>query len=84
MAYDKSAIERLCGVGVAISEKQLHAISEWKNAYESKMGEKLKLASAISCEVARLVTLEMKSEVFGSERAEAINKVYQSFLKNVS
>lgn len=83
MAYDKSTIERLCGVGVAVSEKQLNAISEWKNSYEAKSGGKLRLASAISCEIARLVTLEMKSEVFGSERAEVINKIYQSFLKNL-
>lgn len=83
MAYDKSTIERLCGVGVSVSEKQLRAICEWKSCYESASGEKLRLASAISCEIARLVTLEMKSRVFGGERAEVINKVYQTFLKNL-
>ena len=41
------------------------------------------IAAAVSAEIARLVTLEMKSEVTGSSRASYINKVYQEVLSGL-
>lgn len=41
------------------------------------------LAAAVSAELARLVTLEMESEVTGSKRAEYINEIYQKVLSGI-
>lgn len=51
----------------------------WRNMYESGGG--LNLASSICAELARLVTLEVKSSVYGSERADFINASYQELMK---
>jgi len=40
----------------------------------------LGLASAISAEFARLVTIEMKSEIHGNERADFLNSTYQNIV----
>lgn len=53
----------------------------WRDMYEGGGGS-LNLAAAISSELARLVTLEMKSRIYGSERAEFINGAYQDVIKN--
>lgn len=61
------------------------AISQWSDLYENKsFGESesksLNLAAAICSELARLATIELKSEVFGSERADFINTHYQRII----
>ena len=64
-------------------------ISLWSDMYENKapwLSEEvtgLSLPSAIASELARLVTIEMKSEVTGSERADFLNGEYQSVVENV-
>lgn len=50
----------------------------WRDMYEN--GGRLKLAAAISAEVARLVTLEMKSNIYGSERADMLNIAYSDVI----
>lgn len=52
----------------------------WRSVY-SENGS-LNLAAAISAEIARLVTLELKSSIYGSKRAEFINTQYQDVIKN--
>lgn len=49
-------------------------VAGWRAAYEN--GGRLKLASAISAECARLVTLEFKSRIHGTQRAELLNSAY--------
>lgn len=41
------------------------------------------LAPAIASEMARLITLEMKSEIDGSERANYLNDIYQKVLSHI-
>ena len=58
------------------------AISQWSDLYENKSftdseSKSLNLAAAICSELARLATIELKSEVFGSDRADFINTHYQ-------
>ena len=65
--------------------KMSAAISEWTKLYENNLrnvdtAKGLNLAAAISSELARLATIEMKSEIFGSERADYLNAQYQKVI----
>lgn len=57
------------------------AISKWNALYENKVGDdgekSLNLAAAICSEIARLVTVELSSEISGGSRAEYLNRQYQ-------
>lgn len=83
--FSKSQIEAELGVEIAVSRKMEEAIELWTEMFEDrppwkdpKKGAKtLNLPVAISTEIARLVTLEMKSTVSGSPRADFINAQYQ-------
>ena len=78
---------------VAISDKMINSINLWTKIYENKspwLDEKvfsLELGSSISREIATMVTLEFKSDITGSPRADFINKCYKniksSLRKNV-
>lgn len=86
--FHKSNIESALGIDVAVSSKMEEAFRlwasmfedapPWKNAEEGKLT--MNLPASISSEIARLVTLEMKSVVSGSERADYINEQYQSVI----
>ncbi len=86
MRYAKDVIERLTGEKIAVSDMQLMALARWIQLYRiqpismKKNEKKVNRASAIAGEFARLVTLEMKSKISGSLRAEYINEIYQKFL----
>ncbi len=69
------------GVQVKLSEQMSAAISLWESLY--KDNSKLSLASAIAAETARLTTLELKSKVSGSCRADFLDKQYQNLLNNI-
>lgn len=83
--FDKTRIEAELGVQIAVSSKMEERIELWTEMFEDrppwkdpKKGKKtLNLPVAIATEVARLVTLEMKSTVSGSPRADYINAQYQ-------
>jgi len=86
--YNTTDIERICGVEVAISPEQRKAMKNWENMYKTKHnrpeGERsLNLPAAISSEIARLVSLEMRSVLTGSERAERLNEFYQKFIRKL-
>ena len=72
-----------------VSEKMKEALSLWTAMYDNeapwlrKDVKSLNLPAAIAAEMARLTTVEMKSVVAGSERAEFINKSYSDALINV-
>ncbi|MBR5809371.1 MAG: phage capsid protein, partial [Clostridia bacterium] len=57
------------------------AIAQWESLYRDN--SKLSLASAIAAETARLTTLELKSKVSGSCRADFLDKQYQNLLANI-
>ncbi len=69
------------GVQVKLSEQMSAAISLWESLYRDN--SKLSLASAIAAETARLTTLELKSKVSGSCRADFLDKQYQNLLDNI-
>ncbi len=52
--------------------------SLWRSMY--KNGGRLNLPSAISAEMARLVTLEMSSRIYGSKRADIMDNFYRKLI----
>lgn len=80
-------IEEKIGKKAILSAEMKEALKIWSNLYKNSPdwdGEnirKLNLAPGIASEFARLVTLEFKSLVSGSEYADYINTIYQKFLK---
>ena len=79
--FDKGTIRRVMGDTAAVSDEMTSAIRIWADMYEN--GESLKLPGAIAGEMARLITLELKSEVSGSSRAEIINKKYSEVIDGI-
>lgn len=65
------------------------SINLWIKMYKNEANwlnedvKSLNLAASIASEFATLVTLEMKSEITGSKRAEFLNKQYQRILANL-
>ena len=65
------------------------SVELWVKLFENKAPwlnnnvKSLNLPSAIAGEIARMVTLELKSEITGSGRADFLNEVYQLFLENL-
>lgn len=76
-------------IDFCMSAKMANQIEMWSRMFRnrppwmSETVEPIGLPAAIAGEIARLVTLELKSEVKGSVRADYINKVYQKVLKNL-
>ncbi len=72
--------------GINVSSVMQNAIELWDLMYCNRapwLGKNQKSAgipASVASEIARLVTLELKSEVIGSSRAEYINEIYQGVL----
>lgn len=85
--FKKRDIKDATGIEVAVSEEMSGAIALWTAMYEDKApwvdNDKVKsmnLPVTIANEIARLVTLEMKSEVVGNE---FLNKQYQRVIEDI-
>ncbi|MCC0752619.1 phage portal protein [Clostridioides sp. ZZV13-5731] len=84
--FNKSSIQNELKVDIAVSDKMSRSIDLWLNMYKNKspwlneVTKSLNLPATISSEVARLVTLELESEVVGND---FLNKQYQDVLKDV-
>jgi len=75
---------------IAVSSAMTNAINRWGAEYSGtaprtsrKNIRTMGIAAAVSSEIARSVTLEFKSEITGSPRADFLNSVYSDFLKNI-
>ena len=85
----KDTIERVLRIKTAATTEMMEAISLWADMYQnaapwlSDTVKSLNLPSAISAEVARLATIEMKSEITGSPRADMLNTAYAAALSNL-
>ena len=65
--------------GVIKNDLMTAAIELWDRLYSG--GSRLCLAASIASETARLATLEMKSKISGSKRADFLNGCYEEALK---
>lgn len=97
--FPKKSIQEAMRIDIPISDAMTEAIELWGDMYENKspwLDEKthsLNLASAIASELARLTTLELKSEITGgqsedgkvinNERAEFLNTQYQKVIHDI-
>lgn len=80
----KSTLDTL-GIQTAASAYMDASVRQWEQMYKKSNG--LRLPAAIASEIARLVTLEMKCEITGSERADFLNRQYANFcgrLRNIT
>ena len=85
--FNKNSIQKELGVDISISDDMTKAIELWTNMYKGEYDhinesypKTLNLASSISSEIARLVTVEFESEITGNDY---LNEQYQSFLKDI-
>ena len=84
--FNRSAIESKIDVDIAVTDQMARAIDLWHEMYENRapwLSDKvtsLNLPTAIAGEFARLVTLELESEITGNDY---LNEQYQTFLKEI-
>lgn len=84
--FNKNSIQNELKVNIAVSDKMSRAIDLWLAMYKNKSPwlndtvKSLNLSATISSEVARLVTLELESEVIGNY---FLNKQYYDVLKDI-
>ncbi|MBR4172939.1 MAG: phage capsid protein, partial [Clostridia bacterium] len=71
----------LSSQGVIKNDLMTAAIELWDGLY--KCESRLNLAASIASETARLATLEMKSKISGSKRADFLDGFYQEALKGI-
>ncbi len=82
-------VQKAMGVEIAISQEMSAAIYKWMKLYVNKAPwlkeevKSLNLASSICAEMARLVTMESKVTISGSERAELISQYLSYFLSQL-
>lgn len=87
--FPKSNIQEALKVDIPISNEMSAAIETWSQMYKDnapwldKNTKSLNLPSSIASELARLTTLEMKSEVTGSDRADYLNQQYQRVIRGI-
>jgi A118 family predicted phage portal protein len=79
--FDKGTINNAIRENIAMSDAMSQALKIWSEMYTN--GEQLQLPSAIAGEMARLVSIEMKSVVSGSSRADFINKKYSDVINDI-
>lgn len=76
-------------IDFCMSSRMARKIELWSKMYEncppwkSETIKPIGLPAAIAGEIARLTTLELKSECVGSQRATYINDIYQKVLKQL-
>lgn len=87
--FKRNEIGSKFNVDVIVSDKMSTAIDLWVQLFENKAPwldndtKSLNLPSAIAGEIARMVTLELESEITGSVRADFLNTIYQTFLSGL-
>lgn len=89
--FSKETIKSALDVNVAISSDMANAISLFEKIYINEAPwlkkdevESLEIGAAIASEFTRLTTLEMKTEITGSARADFLNKQYKKMLENLN
>lgn len=81
VVFDKGTVKNAIREDIAISDIMSQKINLWADMYIH--GGTLNLPAAISKEMARLISIEMKSEITGSKRADFLNKKYAEVIENI-
>lgn len=85
--FNKSTIENKANVNIAVSDVMSKAIDTWTKIYEDKADWvnnntvfSMNLGAGIAAELARLVTIEFKSEISNND---FLNQEYQAVVDNI-
>ena len=76
-------------IDMALSGKMAQQIDLWSRVFENRASwlnkdvKSCNIAAAVASEIARLVTLELKSEISGSVRADYMQSYYNTLLKGL-
>ena len=88
--FPKDSIDKAINVDINLSNVMASKIDLWTKMYQdmshwidNDVVYSMNLPSAIASEFARLVTLEMKSEITGSQRADYLNEQYIKVMENI-
>lgn len=85
----RSTVQKALGVETAISSAMAQEIEKWvaifknESPWLSDTVKSLSLGSTIASEMSRMVTIEMKSEVTGSTRADYLNEQYEKVIDDI-
>lgn len=88
--FGKASIEEKINAEIAVSQDMLTAIKTWSDCYANKaewLTSKYRgkhLPAAIAHEIARLVTLEFRSELTGGKRAEYLSTIYNRLVDDAA
>ena len=89
--FNTGTIKEALNIDVAISVEMAKAIELFEKIYTNEapwlkkdMVESLELGSSIANEFTRLTTLEMKSEITGSARADFLNEQYKKLKERLN
>lgn len=78
---EKESFRSIIGADNVISPEMAAEMRLWKDMYEERGG--LHIATALAFEMARMVTVELKSNVSGSGRADFLNRCYKDVIDNI-
>ena len=89
--FSKGTIQDALNIDIAISSDMANAITLFEKIYINEAPwlkkdevESLELGSSIANEFTRLTTLEMKTEITGSVRADFLNEQYKKVLEKLN
>lgn len=80
---NRNDVQKIVNVDVAVSPEMSSAMEQWRRIYANDSPwlstdvKSLNLGVAISSEIARLVTIEMKAEITGSPRADYLQTMIE-------
>lgn len=86
--FGKKQIAETVGADIVVSDKMLEAIKLWSDLYADNapwLNKDIKsknLSASIAREMARLVTLELRSELTGSARADYLSPIYSKLISD--
>lgn len=81
--FSKETVQDALKINIAMPGRMIDAIRMWSELFVGGEGNTLRLPGAIASELARLTTIEMKSEVSGSKRADFLNEAYGEVIRDV-
>lgn len=86
---EKADIKNKLNIDIAVSDKMQEGVGLWSAIYENRAPwlcdtvQSMNLGAIISSKLARMITLEMESEIAGSSRADYLNEQYRELKEHL-
>lgn len=78
---EAQTLKSVTGIEAAVSPEMDAEMRLWKDMYEERGG--LHLPAVLSFEMARMITVELRSKISGSSRANFLDKCYREVIDNI-